>query len=181
VNDADSKELIAFTTVTRALQDLDKELQSKVLDSVAVFLGVSGAHPRAASTTQGGNRGPSSNVHGTSSHHLQWTTFADLLDSAGPKTEKERVLVAGYWVQKHLPDGESDFPARMVTKWLKDAGYPVANVTVSFEQLKTERPALAVQTRKSGSSQQSQKRYKITDAGLRRVEEMASKASAVKE
>ena len=96
--------------------------------------------------------------------------LADLFDSAGPETDADRVLVVSYWLMES--EGKSDFTSREVNSELKNFGYPVANITSVFTRLMKRKPALAMQTAKTGTSQQARKRYKLTRAGHDAVERM---------
>jgi DNA-binding PadR family transcriptional regulator len=51
-------------------------------------------------------------------------------------------------------------------------------LTAALDELKAARPAFAIQLRKSGSSQQARKKYKITAAGEKRVEELVRNGGA---
>ena len=89
--------------------------------------------------------------------------LADLFDAAGPQTDADRALVVGYWLTES--EGKSDFTSQEVHSQLKNFGYPVANITSVFTGLMKRKPALAMQTAKSGTSRQARKRYKLTRAG----------------
>ena len=89
--------------------------------------------------------------------------LADLFDAAGPQTDADRALVVGYWLMES--EGKSEFTSREVNSQLKNFGYPVANITSVFTRLMKRKPALAMQTAKTGTSRQARKRYKLTRAG----------------
>jgi len=95
-----------------------------------------------------------------------------LFDAAHAKTEKEKALVAAYWVQ--ISQGQPSFPAQILNSSLKDLGHGVSNITDSLDALKTEKPALILQLKKSGTSKQARKTYKLTAEGARRVQQMIS-------
>ena len=84
--------------------------------------------------------------------------------------ESEKALVGGYWIQKC--EGVSTFESATVNRELKQLGHAVVNITSAFDYLKDQKPALAVQTAKSGKSKQARKKYMITKAGEKYVERM---------
>ena len=96
--------------------------------------------------------------------------LADLFDGAGPRTDADRALVVSYWLTES--EGKADFTSQEVHSCLKNFGYRVANITSVFTGLMRRKPALAMQTAKSGTSQQSRKRYKLTRAGRDAVQGM---------
>jgi len=100
----------------------------------------------------------------------KFSTAAELYHAAGPDTDVERALVIGFWFQECL--GQSDFDSFQVNNELKHLGYPVANITRAFDGLQARKPVLAMQTRKSGSSKQARKKYKLTHQGTVSVDKM---------
>lgn len=103
----------------------------------------------------------------------QYTAFsgiADFFAAAQPKSGPEKALVAGYWLQ--VIEGHDDIDAQALNSELKNMGHALANVTKSLSALMWQSPALAVQTRKSGTSRQARKRYRLTTEGVRRVRQM---------
>ena len=59
-----------------------------------------------------------------------------------------------------------------VNNELKDLGHEVSNITVAFTTLQNRKPHLARQVKKTGTSKQARKRYKLTIKGMRKVEQM---------
>ena len=55
---------------------------------------------------------------------------------------------------------------------LKNLGHGIPNVTKALDSLKGQSPALALQLKKAGTSQQARKTYKITVAGIKQIEAM---------
>lgn len=97
--------------------------------------------------------------------------FADLFDAAGPTTERERALVAGYWQQFGV-EPCADFVAQAANAELKNVGSSLSNITRALDELRSTRPALVVQVSKSGARKQGRKKYKLTVPGKRLVERM---------
>jgi len=106
----------------------------------------------------------------TAPQPVNYSSFAELFDAALPKSNADRALVAGYWLQ--VCQGAESFGGQAVNTELKHLGEAIANITNALESLKTQKPALALQLKKSGKSQQARKSYKITVAGVRAVEAM---------
>lgn len=104
--------------------------------------------------------------------------FAELFHAADPRLEKEKALLAGYWIQRST--GVDQFNAQQINAELKHIGYGVSNITDALTQLIVDKPNLVIQLAKSGSSRQARKTYKVTDAGSRRVNEMLGGATAAK-
>ena len=96
-----------------------------------------------------------------------FASFPDLYDAANPKTELQRVLVVGYWLQEH--EGSAEWAAQPANDLLKNLGHPVSNMTRSLTDLQNSKPRFAMQTQKSGKSQQARKLYKLTVEGVREV------------
>ena len=100
----------------------------------------------------------------------KYETFAELFDAAQPSSNANMALVAGYWLQ--VCQGQTDFDGQSANTELKHLGRPIANITVAMNSLKSQKPTLVMQLRKSGKSQQARKTYKVTVAGIKAVEAM---------
>lgn len=94
----------------------------------------------------------------------------DLYDAASPTTDADKALVIGYWFQ--FRESLAEFDSQKVNSQLKHMGHGVTNITSAFTSLKEQKPALVMQTKKAGTSQQARKRYKLTSAGKQAVEAM---------
>ena len=102
--------------------------------------------------------------------HMSFDSLAELHDAAQPKTNAQKALVAGYWLQ--VCQGNETFDSQSANTALKHLGDGLANVTAAIDSLKNQKPALALQLRKTGKTQQARKVYKITVAGVKEVENM---------
>jgi len=100
----------------------------------------------------------------------QFPTLADLFASASPTQDADKALVVGYWIQ--IIEGTTDLDGFRINKELKNLGYGVKNVTSALNTLMARKPALVIQTKKSGTSKQAKKKYKLTHEGQRSVERM---------
>jgi hypothetical protein len=86
--------------------------------------------------------------------------------------------VAAFWIQERTNQG-ADFTAFEANKALRDLGYGVANITSALDDLIEVRPQLVIQLAKAGTSKQARKRYKVTGAGVKKVQELLSRAASV--
>jgi len=99
-----------------------------------------------------------------------FSDFASLYDAANPRTDAERALIAGYWLQ--VSQNKQDFDAFNANKELRNLGHPLTNVTASLSELIYHKPRYVIQTRKEGTSKQARKKYKVTNEGIKRVKQM---------
>lgn len=153
-------ELKAMQAAAAALENLEEQARGRVLRWLGEKYGSPiGRGPASAVTlpTQTGSGGDSGEE------------FGDFFHKAGATVDRERALVAGYWLRSQ---GQQQFAGADVNVLLKNLGYRVSNITDALSSSMNQRPALVIQMKKSGSSKQARKLYKITDAGARRVEEM---------
>ena len=164
-------ELNAMQSLLTALDPLDDEARARVLAWVAgryeinltrkgVALGGMGADEEEA----GG-----ADIHAPPSL-AAFGSLGELFAASNPKTNGEKALVAGYWLQTR--GGAAELTGQAINTELKHLGHGVANITVALDELKASKPAFAIQLRKSGTSQQARKKYKITEAGVKHVENM---------
>jgi hypothetical protein len=155
-------ELKAMKGVADALANLDKDGVSRVLQWAAGSFG--------ASVTLAGAK--SARMKGEGDDGMagaqEFDSLADLHAAAQPNTDADRALVAGYWFQ--FKEGQEEFAAQTLNTALKNLGHGVSNITKALDALKAQSPALVIQLRKSGSSQQARKKYKLTAAGKKAVE-----------
>ena len=98
----------------------------------------------------------------------EFNSPADLFDAAPPVLEYEKAIVVGYWFQ--IVEGNAGFNAQDVNSTLKNLGHQIKNITDSFSTAMERKPALVIQTQKTGSSKQARKLYKLTTTGIRWVE-----------
>jgi hypothetical protein len=171
------KEVDLMVSVYNQLKELPPDGRQRVLIWLASALGVSTAalpvHPPAGVPPPGKKQGhhEKESDHNVK-HSIEYNTFAELYDAAGPEPAWEMALVGGYWFE--VCQGAEDFGAQDVNDQLKHVGANVSNITVAFNTLIHATPRLVLQIRKSGKSQQARKRYKLTVAGRRAVEQMIS-------
>jgi hypothetical protein len=156
-------------SISAALEDLHEDARSRVLLWAMSHYGV------VSGPALKGKEIPA--ALGDVSHAAPYETFADLFNAASPTTEREKALVAAYWVQ--VCENAGSFQAQSLNEQLKNLGHGIGNITEALNQLKETRPALIVQLRKSGSSRQARKTYKLTLEGSKRAESMAQGATGI--
>jgi hypothetical protein len=98
--------------------------------------------------------------------------FAGLYNSAKPSSDSERALVAGFWFQEL--QGQKDLDSQRLNTALKELGHGLSNITDSLQKLIEKKPNLVMQTRKSGTTKQARKRYRLTAEGVQTVKRMMS-------
>lgn len=165
-------ELGAMQSLLTALEPLDDEARARVLAWVAGRYEISLTPPKGiphGGSSAGEQEAAVADIEPPPSL-AAFGTLAELFAAATPKTNGEKALVAGYWLQTR--EGAAELAAQAINTQLKHLGHGVANITIALEELKLSKPALAIQLRKGGTSQQARKKYKITDAGVKYLEKM---------
>jgi hypothetical protein len=155
-------ELEVMSQMVRLLEPLDDNARTRAVGWVISALDIKGlAQLKSLSTGVSLNQKQAD---------VSYATFAELFHAAGPKSERERALVAAYWIQS--TSGVDQFASQQVNTELKHVGYGVSNITDALGQLISDKPSLVIQLTKSGQSKQARKTYKVTDAGVRHVNSM---------
>lgn len=158
-------EIRAMASVADILSNLDGEAVERILRWAAQRFNVSlGVEPRAGRREGAGAAAASSNT----------TDFADFFSRLNLTTENDKVLAAGYWFQQ--VEGVEELDAQQLNSHLRHLGHAISNITRTFDRLMEQRPQLAIQTHKGGSSKQARKKYRITTEGIKAVERMTEAA-----
>lgn len=169
----DDDEINAMSQVAAALSPLDDGGRNRVLQwAMSRYRGKN--HGLLRGLMDGG-----APEEGRPGGPLQFETFAELFEATHPATEREKALVAAYWAQ--IGQSQPSFGSQTLNDDLKDLGHGVGNITDALTALKEERPALILQLKKSGTSKQARKTYKLTQEGIRRVHAMISGDAAATE
>ena len=168
-NSSASGEFIAIKKIHDELEPLKPDARKRVLDYLISLLDVNVAG-RHVSLVKGLTITGEAELGADADVSEGFAAFAELFDAAHPKNNADKALVAGYWLQDH--DGVEGFDAQSANNLLKNLGHGLANVTVALTALKEQKPALVLQLKKSGSSQQARKTYKVTMAGFKAVRSM---------
>lgn len=170
-------EVTAMQKLAEALSDLESDARGRVLQWALGFYKV-GSGSFTKGSPGGGGAAPAAGA-GSVTPNGASGGFADLADlhaATNPSTEADKALVAAYWVQ--YGEGKSDFSSQEVNTALKNLGHPIKNITNAFDTLKGRKPAAVLQLKKSGSTRQARKTYRVTVAGKSAVEAMVQQQSA---
>jgi hypothetical protein len=168
-------EFAAMQAIYEALEDLKEDARSRVvtyvLDRLAIEAdGVSGKRSRPLAGGSDADVEEDAVLHREEAAAPKFGTFAELHDAAQPKTQADKALVAGYWLQ--VCQSAESFDGFSANKQLKNLGEGMQNITAAINGLKNQKPALTLQLKKSGKSRQARKTYKLTLAGIKSVEAM---------
>lgn len=150
-------EVSAMQTVAQAIEGLGADAALRVLNWA--LSAVSGTTTAVGGTDKApsGPRPPVDPETGD---------LADLFFAVNPSTEKDKALVAAYWLHQL---GGQDFTGHQANSLLRELGHGVANITREFDRLMAMKPQLVIQTRKTGQSKQGRKQYRLTTAGQNHV------------
>ena len=167
-----SAEFAAIQTLYDTLEPLEREARQRVVNYVVSLLAIDPeksekGRPNGAAAQRADEGEPS---EASSNGVPKFASIAELFDAARPDSNSNRALVAGYWLQ--VCQGAESFDGQSANKELKHLGHGVSNITIAINHLKDTKPALALQLKKSGTTRQARKTYKITTAGIRAVETM---------
>ena len=163
---ATDNEIQAMAAIAEIVEGLGDVQRERVIRYIAERFNIADA----ASGPKSGGGG--SQKQKASEARPEFEDFASLVDATQPETDSMRALVAGYWLQ--VCQGAPSFDAQSANNELKHLGHAASNITVSLSGLISQKPALVLQLRKSGSSKQARKLYKVTEAGVRKVKKMMS-------
>lgn len=167
-------ELEAMKSIATALKGLDDEAIGRIvrwqIEQYAVDIG--GAASKRKASPQAEQRHQSEEIAET---EVAFESAAELLATARPSTDAEKVLVTGYWFQ--VLQSHPDLEGQIINTELKHQGHGVKNITNAFAGLMGQKPQLAIQLRKSGTSKQARKKYKLTTEGILKVRRMISDLS----
>lgn len=172
------QEFDAIAVVHGALQPLEPAARARVLTYIANLLGIASHIPGKKPARRGGSAGEGREEEESEDESRKsgcvtgrnFGTFAELFDAADPHTQNDMALVASYWLQ--VSNVADSFTAQAASKELANLGHKLPNISRNFTDLKALKPAFVLQLKKSGTSKQARKTYKVSIAGIRRVEEM---------
>lgn len=160
------QEIQAMSKIAEVLGVLDDDAKTRVLRWASDRYGITLTVHKKKGIDPKDSGDSSTEVDTDPAEH---ESLAELFADASPNTEAEKVLVAGYWHQKQ---GCEKLESAPINKDLKDLGHGIGSMNHAFGALMKEKPQLAIQLKKSGTSRQARKEYKITKAGLQKVEQM---------
>jgi hypothetical protein len=162
------KEVEAMKGVAEALKGLKADSIQRVLSWASASFAVKitptpkiGPSVRATSDSEDGAETRNADTQ---------PSLADFFASASAETGPEKALIVGYWLQ--VVQGTEDFEGQPLNAELKHLGHGLSNVTSTLTSLMEQKPALIIQTKKTGKANQARKRYKLTSAGIARTKQM---------
>lgn len=157
------QETQAIGQIASVIDSLGEEQRGRVIRYIVDRFSIPGAY--AKKPTAGSDLGE---VNSHTDHEFQ--DLASLFAACEPNTDSLRALVGAYWIQ--ICENSQNFDGQSVNKELKHLGHGIANITKALHALIAQKPALVLQLRKSGTTRQARKLYKITDAGVKKVKAM---------
>jgi hypothetical protein len=160
------QETKAIGEIASIVSGLEDEQRGRVIRYILERFQIDGGKPATKKTTVGGQIEPVQNGD------TQFDDIASLYDACNPNTDALRALVAGYWLQ--VCQGAQSFDGQSANKELKHLGHVVGNITAALTTLISQKPALVLQLRKSGSTRQARKSYKVSEAGIRKIKAMVA-------
>lgn len=161
--DADN-EIQAMGTIAGIIEGLKEDQRGRVIRYIVERFNISGTSKGARASTA------SAQSEDDASAPAEFEDFASLVDATHPTTDATRALVAGYWLQ--VCKRAASFDAQSANTELKHLGHASSNITTALGALISQKPALVLQLRKSGTTKQARKLYKVTEAGIRKVKQM---------
>ena len=166
-------EIEAFTTIHSTLSVLDDETRRRVLSAVSLLLGIEGTAIKTSGNSE--VKHIPAAKHSTAPEEAiqyedKYEEFAELFAAAQPTSNPYKALVAGYWLQVHL--GRESFSSHDMNKELNNLGHKIGHTPSAFAPLVEAKPQLVLQLKKSGTSKQARKTYKLSKAGISKVESM---------
>jgi DNA-binding PadR family transcriptional regulator len=165
-----SPEVKAMALVDDALKNLEAGEQERILRWAFArycphLIADSKGLPKLKESAQGGEDDADGAGQG-----LDHETLAEFMSAANARTDVERALLVAHWLQER--DGHGQLSAQAINKEMKHLGHGVKNITSALTSLINEKPQRVVQLKKSGTTKQARKLYKVTEAGKTSVKRM---------
>lgn len=166
---AQDEEFAAIQSIYAALEPLDDDARTRVVTYIVsrLEIDIEGSGPDEPGETSSETEAV---ISAEQVQAPKYNSFAELFDAAKPTTNATKALVAGYWLQ--VCQGQEDFDGQSANRELKNLGEGITNITIAANNLRSQKPALVIQMKKSGKSQQARKTYKVTVAGIKAVDSM---------
>lgn len=162
----------AIKTVHDALEPLDDEARARVFTYIASLMGIDAKVVGSVAAAVGGFDDETARASADEAAKTAptYSGFAELYAATSPKSNGEKALVAGYWLQ--VCQGAESFTAASANKELTHLGHKIANITDAIDSMKNQKPMLILQLKKAGVSRQARKLYRVSHEGMKRVGEM---------
>ena len=170
---AADNEIKAIQAVHKALEPLDHEARNRILNYIISLLKIDArgvGNQGEASQAENAKNGSGNSAENFEEQNSEFTNFAELYAAASPGSNGEKALVTGYWPQ--VCEESDGFTGGGANKELTNLGHKLSNVTDAINNMKDRKPMLILQVKKSGSSKQARKTYRVSDEGVKRVREM---------
>ena len=161
-------EIAAMSAIVDALENLDAEARARVLHWAGAKYSVKVSSAAVEQNIEDLREMPENDSD--QDKPSEFETFADLYSESSPAKDPEKVLVAAYWHQ--VIKGKKELTSAQLNKDLANLGHKITNINVKFNVLIGSKPQLALQIKKSGSTKQARKKYKLTQAGIAKVQGM---------
>lgn len=160
-------EITAMGAISTALSPLEADQQARVLRWAVDRFAVRCIKTDVASTPLFEDTADPST---TEAAGRTYGSIDELFESGVAKTNTQKALLAAYWFQ--VVQGGGTFQSFTLNAALKDMGQGIPNITDALGSAEVRKPALVMQTGKTGKSRQARKTYKLTTAGIKSVEAM---------
>jgi len=165
-DDADL-EITAMGAISVALSRLEADQQARVLRWAADRFAVRDIKIGYVSTPVFDDTAVAGPPEATS---RAYNSIEELFESGVAKTNTQKALLAAYWFQ--VVQGGGTFQSFTLNAALKNMGQGIPNITDALGSAEAQKPALVMQTGKTGKARQARKTYKLTTAGVKAVEAM---------
>lgn len=166
-------ELDAMRIVAQALQSIEPASRERVLRWAMDRFAAAPALPSTPMTASEARRSTTLTPVTSDLSTHQSEALAELYAACDPRTDADKTLIVSYWLQE--VQGAQGIDAQSVNSELKQLGHGVGNITRAFDRLKETRPQLMIQTKKSGTTRQARKTYRVTVEGRRCVQAMMNR------
>ncbi|HEY0259441.1 MAG TPA: hypothetical protein VGC18_06265 [Lacisediminihabitans sp.] len=165
-------EITAMSAITSALLPLEPDQQARVLRWAADRFSVRDIKIGAASNPVFDDTAVETPPDAT---RRAYNSIDELFESGVAKTNSQKALLAAYWFQ--VVQGGGTFQSFTLNAALKNMGQGIPNITDALGSAEAQKPALVMQTGKTGKARQARKTYKLTTAGVKAVEAMLADAN----
>lgn len=164
-------EIDAMSSVATTLANLDEDAQGRVIRWAAARYGIAlGKQDGRSGGAVSDDTDDDVTEEEIAAEAPSYEYFAELFAAAQPKTNEDKALVAAYWVQVLQEQGQ--WASRLLNAELKHLGHSIPNITDALTSNIKKKPQRVIQLKKSGSSQQANKVYKVTNEGIVYVQGM---------
>lgn len=171
------QDIRAIETIVQALDGLEASDQERVLRYVSERLGIAGLRRAPGIGQDIDDNSMAKNI--IAGDIMNYSSASELLGNTSARTDGERALVVATHLQ--VCGQKNELPSQEINSELKHIGHQSSNITDALSSLMSQRPALVIQTKKTGKARQARKLYRVTDAGIARVKQMLKETQDAKE